>query len=201
MNHLLQKVTYVWNICKSLTVEIHSIFYFCWGHQLLSYLLDSVQSQTPGRKERTTLTPPRTGIPLGTGGLSYRMETRRVDREALSVLSFQVKKPGSLCWILTSPSHTLSFSVHLTNVTVNQSLILLGGPLEKTNKLKSSFTKHVWWTLLTQYWTWANIRLLNSPQHVLRVTAFSWSSVRRRLLHESLFKNLILNLLITYNWI
>ena len=201
LNCLLQKITYVWDICKSLTVKIHSIFYFCWGHQLLSCLLDSVQSQTPGRKERTTLTPPRTGVPLGTGGLSYWMETRRGDREAMPVFSFQVNKPGSICWVLTSPFHTFFFSVHLTNVTVHQSLIFLSESLEKTNKLKSSFTKHSRWTLLTQYWTWANIRLINSPQHALRVTAFSWSSVRRRLLHESLFKNLISNILITYNWI
>ena len=108
---------------QSLTLEIHSILDFCWGHQLLSCLRDSVQSQTPGRKERTTLTPPRTGVPLGTGGVSSWMQTRRGDREAISVLSFQVNKPRNLCWVLTSPSHTFFFTVHLTNITVHQSLI------------------------------------------------------------------------------
>ena len=160
---LLQKVTYVWNICKSLTVEIQSIFYFCWGRQLLSCPLDSVQSQTPGRKERTRLTPPRTGLPLGTRGLSHWMEIRKGDREAMSVLGFQVKKPGSLSWVLTSLSHTFSFSVHLTNVTVHQSFIFLSETVETENKLKSSFTKHGCWTFLTRYWTWANINLVNSP--------------------------------------
>ena len=38
---------------QSLTQEIHSILYFCWGHWLLSCLLESVQSQTPGRKEQS----------------------------------------------------------------------------------------------------------------------------------------------------
>ena len=38
---------------QSLTLEIHSILYFCWGHQLLSCRPDSVQSQTPGRKEQS----------------------------------------------------------------------------------------------------------------------------------------------------
>ena len=43
------------NLCvkQSLTLEIHSILYFCWGHQLLSCRPDSVQSQTPGRKEQS----------------------------------------------------------------------------------------------------------------------------------------------------
>ena len=145
-------------------------------------------------------TPPKTGLPLGTGGVSSWMETRRGDREAVSVLSFQVNKPGSICWVLTSPFHTFFFSVHLTNVTVHQSLIVLSESLEKTNKLKSSFTKHSRWTLLTQYWTWANIRLINSTQHALKVTGFSWSSVRRRFLHENLFNNLISNILITYQF-
>ena len=43
----------MWNICKSLTAEIHNILYFYWCHQLLSCLLESVQSQTPGRKEES----------------------------------------------------------------------------------------------------------------------------------------------------
>ena len=55
------------------------------------------------------------------------------------------------------------------------------------------FQIHCLWTLLTRYWTWADIRLIASPQHALRVTAFSWSSVGRRLPHDSLFRNLISN--------
>ena len=124
-------------------VEIHSIFYFCWGHQLLSYLPESVKSQTPGRKERTMFTPPRTGVPLGTGGVSSWMQTRRGAREAISVLSFQVNKPRNLCWVLTSPSHTFFFTVHLTNITVHQSLIFLRESLVTENELKSSFSKHI----------------------------------------------------------
>ena len=38
---------------QSLTLEIHNILYFCWGHRLLSCHLDSVQTQTPGRKEQS----------------------------------------------------------------------------------------------------------------------------------------------------
>ena len=55
------------------------------------------------------------------------------------------------------------------------------------------FQTHCLWTLLTWYWTWANMRLIASPQHTLRVTAFSWSRVGRRLPLESLFRNLISN--------
>ena len=75
----------------------------------------------------------------------------------------------------------------------------LSESLEKTIKLKS-FTKHGHWTLLTRYWIWANIRLINSTQHALKVTGFSWSSVRRSFLHENLFNNLISNVLITYQF-
>ena len=49
---LLQKTVCVWNICKSLTIVSRYILYFCGCHQLLSCLLDSAQSQTPGRKEQ-----------------------------------------------------------------------------------------------------------------------------------------------------
>ena len=61
------------------------------------------------------------------------------------------EQPGTLCWVLTSPSHT-SFSVHLTNITVHQSLIFLSESLVTENKLKIFFFQtHCLWTLLTQY--------------------------------------------------
>ena len=50
---LPQKTVYVWNVCKSLTIASRYILYFCWCHRLLSCLLDSAQSQTPGRKEQS----------------------------------------------------------------------------------------------------------------------------------------------------
>ena len=130
---------------------------------------------------------------MGTGGLSSWMETRRGDREAMSVLSFQMNKPGSLCWVLTPPSHTFSFSVHLTNITAHQSLIFLSELLE-TKNLKSFFSKHTafrhsWLNI----WNWVDIRLIASPQHAPSVTSFSWDNVGSRLPWESLFRNLISN--------
>ena len=140
MTCLLQKTVFVGNIDKSLTGEIRNILYFCWGHRLPSCLLESVQSQTPGRKEESHWPLPQgAGLPLGTGGLSSWMQTERGDREDVSVLSFQMNKPGTLCWVLTSPSHTFSFSVYLPNITVHQSLIFLSELLETKNKKSKIF--------------------------------------------------------------
>ena len=52
------------------------------------------------------------------------------------------EQSGPLWWILTSSFHTFSYSVHLTNITVHQSLIFLSESLVTENKLKFAFSKH-----------------------------------------------------------
>ena len=100
---------------------------------------------------------------------------------------------NSLCWVLTFPSHTFSFSVHLTLYSASVPYLSKWITCDRKQTKIFFFQIHCLWTLLTRYWTWADIRLIASPQHALRVTAFSWSSVGRRLPHDSLFRNLISN--------
>ena len=120
---------------------------------LVAFMSSGVSSKSNTWKEGTiTLPLPQgTSLSLGTGGVSSWMETRRGGREAVSVLSFQENKPGNLCWILTSASHTFSFSVHFTNIIVHQSFIFLSESLVTENKLKIFFQTHCLWTPLTQY--------------------------------------------------
>ena len=178
------------NIGKSLTGEIRNILYFCWGHRLPSCLLESVQSQTPGRKEESHWPLPQgAGLPLGTGGLSSWMEARRGDREGMSLLSFQVNKPGTFCSVLTSPfPHLLLLCPPHKHYSASVAYLSKWITWDKKN-LKPIFSKHSW----LDTWTWADIRLIASPQHTLRVTVFSWSSMGRKLPWESLFRNLISN--------
>ena len=67
------------------------------------------------------------------------MEIRGGDREAVSVLSFQVNRTPSAEFspFLPTPSPSLSTS----HFTVHQSLIFLSESLVTENKLKSSFSK------------------------------------------------------------
>ena len=77
-----------------ISVEAIDCFHVFWSQFKVKHL--------EGR--RITLTsPPSSRPPLGTGGLSSCVETQRGDREAMSVLSFQMNKPGTFCWVLTSP--------------------------------------------------------------------------------------------------
>ena len=76
------------------------------------------------------------------------------------------------------PSHTFSFSVHLTNITAHQSLIFLSESLVTENKLKSSFSKliafgHSWLDTepeLTLDW----LPLLNTPEGWQRSAEAVW---------------------------
>ena len=137
-----------------------------------------VSSKSNTWKERriTLPLPQGAGLPLGTEGLSSWTETERGDREAMSVFSFQMNKPGTLCCVFTSPSHTF-FSIHLTNITAHQSLIFLSESLVTENKKsKIIFSKHTAHRRsCLDTWTWVDIRLIASPQHTLRVTAFGWA--------------------------
>ena len=161
----------------------------------IAFMSSGLSSKLNTWKEGTiTLTSPPRRQPPPWGWRSFQLDrdTRRGQGSRVCP-QLPGEQPGTLCWVLTSPSHT-SFSVHLTNITVHQSLIFLSESLVTENKLKIFFFQtHCLWTLLTRYWTWADIRLIASPQHALRVTAFSWSSVGRRLPHDSLFRNLISN--------
>ena len=77
-----------------ISVEAIDCFHVFWSQFKVKHL--------EGR--RITLTsPPSSRPPLGTGGLSSCVETQRGDRDAMSVLSFQMNKPGTFCWVLTSP--------------------------------------------------------------------------------------------------
>ena len=130
--------------CLQVTYNSISLYLIFLLMPSIAFMSSGLSSKSNTWKEGTiTLPLPQgTSLSLGTGGVSSWMETRRGGREAVSVLSFQENKPGNLCWILTSASHTFSFSVHLTNITAHQSLIFLSESLQIENKLKSFFSNH-----------------------------------------------------------
>ena len=132
-SHLLLKI-----IVSYITIEAIDCFHVFWSQFKVKHL--------GGRNNHITSPHPTRSQPSpGDWRTSSWMETRRGDREAVPVLSFQVNKPGTLCWVLTSPSHT-SFSVHFTNITVPQSLLFLSESLQKEKKCtKIPFCL---WTLL-----------------------------------------------------
>ena len=153
------------------------------GHQLLSCLLESVQSQTPGRKEESHyLYPKEPASPWGlkdfpagwrqkegTGKPCLSSVSRWTSPGPSAAFSPLLPTPSSL-----STSQTLQ---HIGPLSFYQSLIFLSESLVTENKKsKIIFSKH---TALRcsclDIWTWVDIRLIASPQHTLRVTAFGWA--------------------------
>ena len=133
-SHLQQKF-----IISYISIDAINCFHVFWSQFKVKHL--------EGKKNHITF-PTRRWPPPGNWRTFQLDGDNRGDREAVSVLSFQVNKPGTLCWVLTSPSHT-SFSVHLTNITVHQSFIFLSESLQTEKKCtKIPFCL---WKLLPQY--------------------------------------------------
>ena len=87
-SHLLLKI-----IVSYITIEAIDCFHIFWSQFKVKHL----------KEGRITLTsPPRSWPPPGDWRISSWMETRKGDREAMSVISFRVNEPGTLCWVLTS---------------------------------------------------------------------------------------------------
>ena len=110
----------------------------------IAFMSSGVSSKSNTWKEgRITLTsPPRSWPPPGDwrtfqlDGDKKRGQGRRVCPQLPG------EQSGPLWRILTCSFHTFSYSVHLTNITVHQSLIFLSESLVTENKLKFAFSKH-----------------------------------------------------------
>ena len=94
----------------------------------IAFMSSGVNSKSrTWNKGRITLTSPlRSWPPPGTGGLSSWMETRRGDREAVSVFSFQVNNLGlsaEFSLLSTTSTFLLQFSDTHTQVARHQSPI------------------------------------------------------------------------------
>ena len=111
----------------------------------IAFMSSGLSSKSNTWKEGTiTLTSPPRRQPPPWGWRSFQLDRdTRKGQGSCVCPQLPGEQPGTLCWVLTSPSHTFSFPVHLTNITVHQSLIFLSKSLVTENKLKSSFSKHI----------------------------------------------------------
>ena len=150
------------------------------------------------KERRITLTYPARSQPSPGDWRTFQLDGDKKRRQGSHVCP---QLPDEQAWDLLLSSH-LSLPTSSPSLLTSQTLQRISHLSFQVNylrqkrrrNLKSFFSKHTafrhsW----LDTWTWVDIRLIASPQHTLRATAFGRSNMGRRLPWESLFSNLISN--------